>query len=103
MKPNYKHRSKWIDIANQLGMQDKAHHVAATDPTTKQDHMILINNHRRFVRGMCDLSLTEQEAKLKVFAEKMTELKAAQVEAKTEAEKDLVGIVQAPDAKEETK
>jgi hypothetical protein len=100
MKPKYKFRKQWENIAKELGMSDKQFHVAATDSITKRDHMVLVNNHRRFVRGMCDLPLAEQEAKLKVFAEKMTELKAAQVEAKTEAEKDMVGIVQAPETKE---
>lgn len=100
MKPEYKYRKQWTAVANELGMADKAHHVAATDPVTKRDHMVLINNHRRFVRGMCELPLAEQEAKLLVFAEKMAELKVAQATTKKEAEEGMVGLVQKP---EETK
>jgi len=100
MKPEFKYRKRWVAIANELGMADKAHHVAATDSVTKQDHMVLINNHRRFVRGMCDLPLAEQEAKLVVFAEKMAELKAEQSKTKLEAEAGMVGLVTKPEGLE---
>jgi hypothetical protein len=100
MKSEYKYRKRWSAIANELGMLDKAHHVAATDSITKADYMVLVNNHRRFVKGMCDLPLAEQEAKLLVFAEKMAELKADQASTKASAEKDMVGLVTKP---EETK
>lgn len=97
MKSEYKYRKRWSAIANELGMKDKAHHVAATDAVTKEDHMILVNNHRRFVRGMCELPLAEQEAKLLVFAEKMAELKAEQAKTKVDAEADMVGLVTKPE------
>jgi hypothetical protein len=97
MKPEYKFRKKWIAIANELKMSDTAFHVAATDSITKQDHMILVNNHRRFVRGMCALPLAEQEAKLVVFKDKMAELKADQASTKAAAEKDMVGLVTKPE------
>lgn len=100
MKSKFKYRKQWIAIANELNMKDSQHHVAATDPVTKRDYMVLVNNHRRFVRGMCELPLAEQEAKLKVFSEKMQELKQAQQAAKTEAEAEMVGLVAKPEAVE---
>lgn len=100
MNKQYKFRKQWEAIANELGMADKAHHVAVTDPVTKKDSMILINNHRRFVRGMCELSLSEQAEKLVAFKTQMAELKAANAEVKASTEKELQGLVTKP---EETK
>ncbi len=97
MKSTYKFRKQWISIANELGMIDKAYHVATTDSITKRDHMILVNNHRRFVRGMCELPLAEQQAKLVVFAEKMAELKEAQAATKKDVEADMQGLVTKPE------
>lgn len=100
MKPQYKYRKEWERVAEELKMQDTQNHVAATDPVTKKDYMILVNNNRRFVRGMCALPLEEQKAKLALFSNQMVELKEAQSQTKKEVEADLKGIVNKP---EETK
>lgn len=93
MKKQYTYRKEWEKIAEELGMQAKTHHVVATNQVTKNDYMLLVNNHKRFVRGMCALPLSEQKAKLSEFYGQMSELKAAQTSIKKEQEPLLSNLV----------
>lgn len=85
MKSKYALRKNWEEIARQMGMEDKQHHVYVTDPSTKKDSKQLINNFRRFVKGMLDLPLNEQYAKLALFESKMEAIKAEVAKEKLEA------------------
>jgi hypothetical protein len=91
MKSQLKLRKEWEKIAVALGMQNKTVQVATTN-SQKLDHMLLVNNFKRFVKGMCALPLAEQEAKLKQFNDKLDELVKEQADAKTRMQESIKDI-----------
>lgn len=88
MKKKFSNRKKFEQVAVKLGIQDKTHHVVFTDPVTKKDHMLLINNFSRFVNGMLKLSPSEQLDKLKQFEANMEELIKKQQEFRKELQEE---------------
>ena len=92
MKQRFKNRKAFEEIAKQLGIKDQTHHVIYTDPYTKKDSMLLVNNFSRFVKGMLKLSPVEQLEKLQLFKAEMESLVRAQTEAKSQMQAEAIKI-----------
>lgn len=91
MKNRFKYRKAWEAVAEELGMVDRTVQAFTTNKDGKE-HALLVNNFRRFVEGMLKLTLAEQEAKLKLFQEKMEEVKKEQAQAKKEMQESIKDI-----------
>lgn len=92
MKNKFKNRKALEDIARQLNMLDKVHHVTISDNVTKDQSLRLVNNGRRFVKGMLKLSIPEQDAKIKLFYEKMPELIKANNDFRAELQDEIKDV-----------
>lgn len=77
MKAKYKNRKELKKLADDLGLTNHTVHAQVEDPVTKRPSMQLINNQRRFVRGILQLSLPRQALRIKTIRDKMAEAEKA--------------------------
>jgi hypothetical protein len=79
MKKNSKNKAILSEIATRLGMQDEP--LITIQPkslVSKETKYELVNNHKRFVKGILKLPLAEQDRRIKLLLEKMDEFEAEQ-------------------------
>jgi hypothetical protein len=78
MKSKFKHRRELAELAEKMGLDDKAHLTGQIKPGTKEDaYFVLVNNQRRFVKGLLRLPLEEQQARINYFKRVIAEQEAA--------------------------
>jgi transcription antitermination factor NusA-like protein len=68
MKSRFKFKKQLQDIADQMGLTDETLLTGQVQEGTQKPYFQLVNNQRRFVKGMLKLPLKEQ-------ATRITELK----------------------------
>lgn len=76
MKAKYKFSKELAEIATRMGLEDKAEITGMIDAVTKQPRFELVNNNRRFVRGLLRLPLSEQRARINYFKQVIAEQEA---------------------------
>lgn len=86
MKTKFKNRKRLINLANRIGLFDETVLTVQEDPVTKKAKHELVNNQRRFVKGILALPLDRQELRIKLLEERATMAEASH-KAKLEAEK----------------
>jgi len=69
MKTKYKNRRQFKEMADELGFFNKTELTVFDDQINKKERMLLVNNHKRYVRAMLSLSPAEQENKIKIYQE----------------------------------
>ncbi len=66
MSKKNKFQKELVEIAEKLGLEDKAMITGQIKPGTKEEpFFILVNNQRRFVKGLLKLPLEEQESRIR--------------------------------------
>lgn len=71
MKKKYRYRKALQLLATKLGLEDKTILAGVENEATKQGSFQLINNNRRFVRGMLKLPLKEQLFRMNAIVAQM--------------------------------
>jgi hypothetical protein len=84
MKKKFKNRRKLQELATTMGLESSTVITGQQDPITQKPYYQLVNNQRRFVRGLLKLPLKEQQARIaeleKIISEQEA-LDALQVKA----------------------
>lgn len=92
MKAKFQNRKLLQEMATRMGLYDETVLTAQEKPGTKEAYFELVNNQRRFVRGILKLPLERQNLRIKVLEERILMAEAAhrykleqEQKAKTEA------------------
>jgi hypothetical protein len=65
MKSRFKFKKELQNIAEQMGLEDEVILTGQVSEDTKKAYFQLVNNQRRFVKGMLKLPLEEQASRIK--------------------------------------
>jgi len=77
MKKRFKLRKTLQEIATRMGIEDLTQLTGQMKPGSKdQGYMELVNNQRRFVRGLLKLPVAEQQARINYFKRVIEETEA---------------------------
>jgi len=75
------------ELANKMGLIDEAVLTVQENPVTKKISYQLVNNHRRFVKGILRLSRAEQDARIEKLQKIVDEVETSN-QQKTEENKE---------------
>jgi uncharacterized small protein (DUF1192 family) len=64
MKTNFKNRRTFTELAERMGLYDTTDITGQIAPITNASRLELVNNQRRFIRGMLKLPMAEQTARI---------------------------------------
>lgn len=87
MKPKFKFRKKLTELANRMGLIDETVLTVQKKPSSDEGYYELVNNQRRFVKGILKLPLRRQELRIKAIEEAMLRAEAEQRYKQQQAEK----------------
>lgn len=71
MKAKFQNRKVLQEMANRMGLFDETVLTAQAKPGTQEPYFELVNNQRRFVKGILKLPLDRQESRIKVIQERI--------------------------------
>lgn len=87
MKQKFKFRKKLIELANRMGLIDDTVLTVQKKPSSDAGYNELVNNQRRFVKGILSLPLARQALRIKAIEEAMLRAEADQRFKQQQAEK----------------
>lgn len=86
MKKKYTFRKEFKELATTMGLFDEAMLAGMVDPVSKEGYQVLVNNHRRFVKGSLKLPLAQQEQNIAALKDHIVHIQRERT-AKAEADK----------------
>jgi len=86
MKKKFKFRKKLIELANRLGLSDDTVLTVQKKPHSDVGYNELVNNQRRFVKGLLKLPLRRQELRIEALEKAMLRAEQEQLEKQKAAE-----------------
>jgi hypothetical protein len=92
MKNKFKYRKQFEAIAERIGLFNETHLTGQRKPGLEEGFFILVNNKKRFVKGMLELPLKTQALRLQQLEERAKMAEAAhRAKLAKEAENDSNG------------
>jgi hypothetical protein len=65
MKSRFKFKSKLKNLAERMGLEDRAELTGQVQEITNKPYFQLVNNQRRFVKGILKMPVEEQARRIK--------------------------------------
>lgn len=92
MKAKFQNRKRLIGLANRIGLFDATVSTVQEKIGTKEAKDELVNNQRRFVKGILELPLERQNIRIQLLEERATMAEAAhRAKLEQEAKQALEG------------